>query len=944
MRDKSLPAGPSSDPICDPHGQVRFLRWFGGTERRWGREGEAISVVLNIGKLAAGQAAYYLDLARVDDYYTGRGEAPGRWLGALAPVLGLEGVVDAGDLTALLEHRNPVSGERLNQARMAGFDLTFRAPKSVSLLYGLGVPGAVTGEVVAAHEAAVDAAIGYLERNACGTRRLINGEITPVEGDGFIAAGFRHQTSRAGDPTLHTHVLVANVTRSGDGRWGALDGRAIYGHARTAGFCYQAQLRAELTRRLGVEWLPVTNGCADVGGIPRSLIEVFSQRRAEIVDRMDARAEHSPRAAQIAALDTRKAKVYDVDATALRTDWSQRAHDAGFGVGDVADLLARGVHREPQVGSVDALFDDLASPQGVTRHTSTFERRDVVRAIAERLGDGGDVTMIEDLTDAFLTEDRVVVLDTSHQPRWTTSELLATEARLVERAHALTDAGAGVAIGLAVDLALAERPSISGEQADMVRHLTASGAGIDPVIGAAGTGKTYTLDATRAAWEASGHQVFGAALSARAAAELRAGSGIASTTIARLLGRLDDGRLVLDGRSVVVVDEAAMVGTRTLDALSRHTAAGGAKLVLVGDTAQLPEIDAGGSFRALTEQLPTARLVENRRQVHDWERQALNDLRSGNIREAVTAYDDAERIFLSDNANALRQRLVNDWATAHLAGDDAVMIATHRADVGDLNDRARSLLDGAGQLGERRLVVNSREFAVGDRVLATGRNHYDIDILNGDLGTITGVSDRGVTFRCERVDAERTMPTDRLVAGHLDHGYARTNYKTQGATADRVFTLGDDGDLDHQAAYTALSRGRVENRLYMLEPDHDLLDPNPKGAQRPQGREHMLDHVERELSRDRSQHLATTHLAPHTAALLAAMPEPDTGLAVDLLALLPEPDEARTHCSITDPLRAALPDPTGNHHADGTVDINPLLDRLQHRPPPTIDDSQDIGL
>jgi conjugative relaxase-like TrwC/TraI family protein len=907
--------------------------------------------VLNIGKLAAGQQRYYLDLARVEDYYTGRGEAPGRWFGALAPDLGLESVVEPADLTALLEHRNPATGEKLNQARMPGFDLTFRAPKSVSILYGLGEAGTVTGEVVAAHEAAVDAAIGYLERSVCRTRRFIDREITPVEGDGFIAAGFRHQTSRAGDPTLHTHVLVANATRTPDGRWGALDGTPIYHHAKTAGFLYQAQLRAELTRRLGVEWLPVAKGCADVAGIPRDLIDVFSQRRAEILDAMEARAEHSPRAAQIAALDTRRAKVYDVDANQLRADWADRALEAGFGVPDVAELLERGLRREPQVWSIGSLFDDLASPVGVTQHASTFERRDVIRAIAERLPDGGDVETIEDLADSFLLDARLVALDFGREPRWTTSELLAVERDLVDRAHDLQDAGAGVAHPLAIDIALGERPSISDEQANMVRHLTTSGAGIDPVIGAAGTGKTYGLDATRAAWEASGFTVFGAALSARAAAELRTGSGIASVTIAKLLNQLDDGRLVLDDRSVVVVDESGMVGTRTLDALSRHTAAAGAKLVLVGDTAQLPEIDAGGSFRALTEALPTAQLVENRRQVHHWERQALDYLRGGNVREAVTAYDGRDRIVIADNADALRQRLVDDWAAAHLKGDDSVMIASHRADVRDLNDRAREHLDAAGQLGERRMVIAGREFAVGDRVLAVGRNHYDLDILNGDLGTITKVTDRGVTFRCERVNGERTMPVDRLADGFLDHGYARTNYKTQGATADRVFTLGADGDLDRQAAYTALSRGRIENRLYMLAPDEEtqalLLDPNPAQP----GRELVLDHVERELSRDRSQRLASelAPLDPFAAELLANLPEPEgrpfAGTRVDLLASLPEPVGPSAHRSLADDLLAELPDAIDDHPLVDDVDkITARLDRLQQREPPTVDDGLGLGL
>ncbi|MBI2705680.1 MAG: AAA family ATPase [Actinobacteria bacterium] len=306
-----------------------------------------------------------------------------------------------------------------------------------------------------------------------------------------------------------------------------------------------------------------------------------------------------------------------------------------------------------------------------------------------------------------MTDARLVVLDTNREPRWTTAELLAIEQRLVDRADALQDAGAGVADYGWVEAAIAQRPSISDEQADMVRHLSLSDAGIDAVIGAAGTGKTYSLDATRAAWEASGLTVYGAALSARAAAELRAGSGIPSVTITKLLNQLDDGALRLDNRSVVVVDESGMVGTRTLDALSRHTTATGAKLVLVGDTAHLPEIDAGGSFRALTQALPTTHLVENRRQIHEWERDALDDLRNGRFTEAVVAYHGQDRIICADKTDALRQRLVDDWLGAHLDGDNAVMIASHRVDVRDLNDRARTLLDDAGLLGDRERGIEA---------------------------------------------------------------------------------------------------------------------------------------------------------------------------------------------------------------------------------------------
>jgi len=212
------------------------------------------------------------------------------------------------------------------------------------------------------------------------------------------------------------------------------------------------------------------------------------------------------------------------------------------------------------------------------------------------------------------------------------------------------------------------------------------------------------------------------------------------------------------------------------------------------------------------------------------------------------------------------------------------MIAAHRNEVRDLNERVHELVDAAGQLGATRLVVGRLEFAEGDRVMAVGRNHYDLEILNGDLGTVTHIDPhtRTVTFVCDRDGHSRVMPAAPIEAGNLDYGYARTNHQAQGATVDRTFTLGDDGDLDRQAAYTALSRGRIENRLYVLEPDDDLLEAQAPG-------EVGRGHVERELSRDRSQLLASERLDEnHRLAreLLLYLPAPETernqGQAVEI--------------------------------------------------------------
>lgn len=358
--------------------------------------------MLNIGRLAPDGEAYYLDTvaAGVEDYYTGAGEAPGYWLTESAAELGLVGRVDAADLRSVLGARHPRTGEalpRTSRRRVPGFDLAFRAPKSVSLVWALGDDD--TAAVVRdAHDQAVQAALGYLERHAAYSRRGRNGiERIPVRG--LVAAAFRHRTSRAGDPLLHTHVLVSNLGLCPDGQWRTLDSPRLYTHAKTAGYLYQAALREHLTRRLGVEWTAVRNGTAEIAGVPREVITAFSRRRAQILHQMAKRGTRSAKAAQAATLDTRQPKDPTAEPTALRQQWAARAESLGFGAATVAAVL--GVHRyaEPDVARI---AEQLAGPAGLTARASTFQRRDVVRAWCERLPDGADVTEVLRLADATL--------------------------------------------------------------------------------------------------------------------------------------------------------------------------------------------------------------------------------------------------------------------------------------------------------------------------------------------------------------------------------------------------------------------------------------------------------------------------------------------------------------------------------------------------------------
>jgi conjugative relaxase-like TrwC/TraI family protein len=807
--------------------------------------------MVSVGKLAAGPTAgrYYVEQVAQgrEDYYAGDGEAAGEWVGSAPIQLGLAGTVQDDELVTMLASRDPATDRQLRRplghGAVAGFDVTFRAPKSVSVVFEIADPEA-GAQVCAGHEAAVREALDYLERHGCWTRRGHAGAIE-VRGGGFLAAAFRHRSSRAGDPLLHTHVVIANATQGPDGRWTALDGRRLYEHQKTVGYLYQAALRRELTERLGLEWGEVRNGVADVAGIDRVVIEHFSRRRAEILDELARRGEQSARSAEVATLATRRRKSYDVPVHRLRAEWRARAAEHGLDRDQLEHLLRYGTHgRQPEDPSLRWVVRELEGPEGLTAQASTFGRREVLRAVAEAYPDGARVADVERLADAFLARATILGLGDG---RYTTVELARTERDLLAGAQQRRGAGVAVADREAVDQALVQRPTLTGEQAELVRAVTRSGAGIEAVRAPAGTGKTFALDAAREAWQHSGVPVIGCTIAARAACELRDQTGIDAMTIASLKQDLDWGRALAAG-GVLIVDEAGMVGTRDLATLAMACEQVDGKLLLVGDDRQLPEIHAGGAFRALADQLPAHALTSAQRQRESWDREALAALRDGDVEAWATAYHREGRLSVSTTADQARDQLVADWWTAHQAGRDALMIAHRRVDVADLNRRARQLMREAGCLGADELEAGTRAIAVGDRVCAT-RNDRALRILNGHRGQ---VFDAGPSYLGVRLDSGETrlLPSG-YVAEHLDHGYATTAHRAQGATVDQAFVLGSD-ELYREWGYTALSRHRDQARFYITAPRPFLNQPAAELA----GREEQVEAAIEGLRKERRRELA----------------------------------------------------------------------------------------
>ncbi len=326
----------------------------------------------------------------------------------------------------------------------------------------------------------------------------------------------------------------------------------------------------------------------------------------------------------------------------------------------------------------------------MTEHDSTFDRRAVVRLIAEHAPHGAPVGLVEAHADAFLASRHVEAVGVALTGvQYSTVELLAIEQRLLRNAVLRRNEGVAVCDPSAE---VCER-SLSAEQRAMVVSLTTNGAGVSVVVGAAGTGKTHALGVARESWERAGHMVIGCALAARAADELQTTSRIPSSTLDSLLVALDrpDSR-GLGRRTVVVVDEAAMIGTRKLARLLDHAQHARAKVVLVGDHHQLPAIEAGGAFAALAHRLGAIQLRANQRQIDPIERQALAELRGGEPDRAIDLLDAYGRIDHHASRATAHAQMVDGWLEATLAGEDAIMLAPLRADVAELNRLARAAL------------------------------------------------------------------------------------------------------------------------------------------------------------------------------------------------------------------------------------------------------------
>ncbi|WP_268750722.1 MobF family relaxase [Aeromicrobium sp. Root495] len=819
---------------------------------------------------------------------------------------------------------------RPKSSAVSGYDLTFSPVKSVSTLWAVA-DEQVSARVERAHDAAVAAALEFIEREALFTRRGMNG-VRQVDVRGLVATAFTHRDSRAGDPDLHTHVAVANKVQAvDDGAWLSIDGRLLYQSAVTASEVYNTALEKHLVQDLGVQFAERPGqsrgkrAVREIVGVDESLNSRWSSRRAEIVTRTGELAADFQQAhgrpptptealelSQRATLETRDPKHAHRSRRDQRREWRRQAAEILGAEPAVARMVATALSTsQNDLSHVDSHWVNRTASEvvrTVQSHRSTWQTRhlqaevlrrvrtadllpeqvdDVTRLVLDHARDMSVLIVTDrdgiDEPSSLTRQDQSSIYSVAGSDLYSSQGILDAEARIVEAAG-LTDRPR-VPHAL-VDLALAEAralgtPLNSGQEA-LVRELATSGRAVQVALAPAGSGKTTAMATLAKAWTEAGGEVVALAPSAAASNLLGQQIGAPSETIAKFVHDLRGDRAAwsqeIGARSLVLIDEAGMADTLSLDDVIRHAGARGATVRLVGDDQQLAAVGAGGVLRDIDAEHGSIRLRELMRFQDAGERAATLALREGR-HEAIGFYLDNQRVHIGERTQLIEE-VFHDWRTDVASGRESIMLGPTREVVAELNARARQYFRAlADHPTEELLLSDGNRAGVGDLVI-TRHNSRKLRssatdwVKNGDRWIIVGLEDAGSLWvRHVSSGLRTTLPAD-YVADHVELGYATTVHAAQGVSVDTVRGI-VTGQESRRQLYTLLTRGRLENHAYVItatEGDRDA-PPDPGAADQPTATGILESVLDRDLSAKsatsirREADTGTTRLAAAVARL-----------------------------------------------------------------------------
>ncbi len=877
-------------------------------------------------------------------YYAEAGTPPGRWLGSGLPALA-DGRVNAGSRVseAQLElllgmGRDPGTGAPLGRAypeyaasdaspdrpnpepasptrrrAVAGYDFTFSLPKSASVLWAVSDANN-QAIIAAAHHKAIDDVLAFMERELAATRAGEagrDGAVAQVEVTGLIAAAFDHFDSRAGDPQLHTHVVVSNKVRTVfDGKWRSLDGRPLHAAAVALSELHTAVFADHLSRALGVQWErrereADRNPAWAIAAVPEHLVSEFSSRsrhidieKERLIDEYVATHRRAPskvtiiRLRQQATLATRPEKqlrslaelthewrtrasrLLGLDATAWsRTAVSNqdapkpmRGEDIERSIlNQLAEHVVEAASERRSTWTRWNLYAESARQTMGWRFATTEDREAIVGMIADAAERRSTRLTPPELAVSpaeFRRADQTSVFRPRNSARYSSIALLDAEERLLAASHATDAPVVSVATLERAERARRNHEIVLGDDQRAALHAIASSArSLDLLIGPAGAGKTTAMHALRLAWEHEHGRgsVIGLAPSAAAARELADDLGIATENTAKWLHEHSQGRATVRASQLVIIDEASLAGTLTLDRFSTLAIQAGAKVLLVGDWAQLQSVDAGGAFRMLVEARADAPELADVHRFRDaWEKEASLDLRNGRL-QALDAYGAHDRIVGGD-ADSMADAAYSAWLQDIASGMSSVLVAETGEAVATLNRRARAdlILSGVVDATAEVSLRDESAASIGD-VIITRKNNRRLRsgrdwVRNGARWKVVAVRRDG-SLRVQNTDRAGARPLTlpgEYVAENVDLGYAVTAYRAQGITTDTAHAVVEPGTT-RENLYVAMTRGRASNTAYVVvsRPDDNHSARHPGDRPDVPARDILagvLGHVGAELS------------------------------------------------------------------------------------------------
>ncbi|MDU0353828.1 MobF family relaxase [Paraglaciecola aquimarina] len=815
-----------------------------------------ISPINNIG--------YYANLA-TEDYYLDGGEPEGEWVGLGSRLFKeLSGTVKNEHYQNIYHGVSPCGQYALRQfnssskaKQRAGWDLTFSAPKSVSVAWARA-DRKLRHKIQLAHKLAVLKSVSLIENNVAVTRTG-KGGLVQEQPIGIVASCFEHSTSRAQDPQLHSHCLISNIAARENGTWGTLDSKHFYNWKMAIGAAYRAELAKNL-QELGFT-IESDGESFRLGEIPSDICNFYSKRTKDIKAELEKSGikNSSSRAGDIATLLTRQKKdtISRVD---LFNRWHKELDQLGYTESQFQqrlDMSSKNVLLDlDQTNNltIESLGEQLINSK------SSFTVQDIYKqafVTAQITLDG--ITTVKLVVKEFINDFNTIELgfDSKGRQLYTTNATLELESMMINKAKGLTKQSSFEVSLQSINKAIKSNAFILSDEQQEAIYRSCEPSNLRTIQGSAGAGKSASMNAVRKIYNENGYKVIGAAIAKSAANNLADEANITTFTIAKLLK--DESRLNLSN-SVILIDEAGQVSTKDLLKLINLAKGNNCKLILVGEDKQLDAIEHAGSLRYLSqpEVIGTTRIESIRRQKNDWAKQIVADFRDGNSKNALFKLDNKGLLNICNNSENTKRTLVERWCqyNNNKPENDSIMLAQRWDDVIDLNNLARKELQQNGSLSTKEIELDctvsnkifSQKLAVGERIRLT-QNDYKLGLTNGDIGKIQEIySNQNGSYNINiELDSGKTINlstedySDKNGNLYMIQAYAMTVYSSQGLTiAGDSFVYYTSG-MDRSNTYVACSRHKDNSHLFINKTEiNELISEKDKSIHKDQVFMHVL--------------------------------------------------------------------------------------------------------